>query len=264
MDHVDVDGMRIAFERAGTGPALVLVHGAVGDSRVWRAQLDSLSADFTVVAWDAPGCGRSGDPPESFTLDDYADCLAGFIEVMGLERPHVLGHSFGGGLALALCRAHGELPASLVLVGAYAGWAGSLPADEVETRLTLALELAEGITQRPLTPDSMPGLVSDATPPDRRDELATIMADVRPVGTRVMARAFAAADLRDVLPEIAVPTLLLYGDADVRAPRHVAEALHLGIGDSTLVMVPGAGHEAHADAPEAFEREVRAFLQRAG
>jgi hypothetical protein len=85
-------------------PPLVLLHGAVSDSREWRRQLDELSDEFTVMAWDAPGCGRSSDPPETFNLPDYADCLAAFIEEIGLVRPQVLGLSFGSGLALELYR----------------------------------------------------------------------------------------------------------------------------------------------------------------
>src|SRR5437899_7194248 len=59
-------GLRIAYERAGNGPPLVLLHGFVGDGREWRRQVDGLSDQFTVVAWDAPGAGASSDPPESF------------------------------------------------------------------------------------------------------------------------------------------------------------------------------------------------------
>jgi pimeloyl-ACP methyl ester carboxylesterase len=75
MEMVEVDGLQIAYERAGSGPALVLLHGYVGDGpTTWRRQLDGLSDEFTVVAWDAPGAGRSADPPERFGLDGYADC----------------------------------------------------------------------------------------------------------------------------------------------------------------------------------------------
>jgi pimeloyl-ACP methyl ester carboxylesterase len=62
-----------------------------------------LSNEFTVVAWDAPGCGESSDPPDTFRSPDYADCLAGFIEAIGLERPHVAGLSFGSVLTRPLC-----------------------------------------------------------------------------------------------------------------------------------------------------------------
>ncbi len=84
--YVDVDGLQIAFRRAGDGPALLLLHGGISDSRVWRDVLDDLSDEFGVVAWDAPGCGQSSDPPETFRLPEYADCLATFIDVIGLGR----------------------------------------------------------------------------------------------------------------------------------------------------------------------------------
>jgi pimeloyl-ACP methyl ester carboxylesterase len=76
LDQVEVGGLRVAYRRAGQGPALVLVHGGLGDSRDWRRQLDGLSDQFTVVAWDAPGCGGSSDPPGTFRLPDYADMEA--------------------------------------------------------------------------------------------------------------------------------------------------------------------------------------------
>ena len=79
MERIEVNGLRVAYRRAGSGPALVLVHGGLGDSRDWRRQLEGLGDEFTVVAWDAPGCGGSGDAPASYRLPDYADCLAGFV-----------------------------------------------------------------------------------------------------------------------------------------------------------------------------------------
>lgn len=89
---MEVDGLHIAYERLGSGPAVVLLHGYLGDGpATWRSQLDGLSDEFTVVAWDGPGMGRSSDPPESFRLPDYADCLAGFMEALDLRRAHVVG-----------------------------------------------------------------------------------------------------------------------------------------------------------------------------
>ena len=96
--------LRIAYQQAGDGPPLVLLHGILDDSRVWRRQLDALSDEFTVLAWDAPGCGASSDPPDGFTLHDYAECLAAWLAAIGVERPHILGLSWGGTLALQLYR----------------------------------------------------------------------------------------------------------------------------------------------------------------
>jgi pimeloyl-ACP methyl ester carboxylesterase len=139
MDTVEVAGLRIGYQRAGTGPPLVLLHGAYEDSRVWRRQLEALSDEFTVVAWDAPGCGASADPPPDFSGVDLAEALAGFLRLAVPDRPNLLGFSMGSGIALQLYRAHPDIPSSLLLVSAYAGWAGSLPPEEVERRYAQVL-----------------------------------------------------------------------------------------------------------------------------
>jgi len=259
MDEVEVKGLRIAYEQAGEGPLLVLVHGYVGDSRGWRPQIDDLSDEFTVVAWDAPGYGRSSDPPETFRLPEYADCLAGFVEALDLGRPHLLGLSFGGGLALELYRRHPTMPRSLVLASAYAGWAGSLPAEVVDQRLQQALRQSE------LPPDELvraliPTLLSESAPAEIVGEVAANISEFHPAGLRATARSFAEADLRDILPSIDVPTLL-YGEKDTRAPLNVAHDLHTRIPDSRLVVIPGAGHMIHIEAAERFNAEVRDFLR---
>ncbi len=157
-------------------------------------------------------------------MPEFADCLAGFVRALDLDRPHVLGHSWGSSLALELYRRHPELVASLVLVGAYAGWAGSLPPDEVARRLAFALELAK-LPAGGFEPTTMPGLFSDQMPAEQAVELAGIMRSIRPAGTRSMAFALAEADQRDMLPAVVVPTLLVYGDADERSRLEVAASL---------------------------------------
>jgi len=79
-----------------------------------------------------------------------------------------------------------------------------------------------------------------------------------------MVTAFASADLRGVLPTIAVPALLIYGAQDVRAPRGVAEALHAAIPGSRLILVPAAGHDVNLEAPREYDAAVRTFLRTAG
>ncbi len=129
------DGLEIAYERAGEGPPLVLVHGAACDGRVWRPQLAALSDEFTVVAWDEPGAGRSSDVPADIGLPDYADALAAVIGALALGPAHVAGLSWGGTVALELYRRRPELVATLVLADSYAGWKGSLPPAEVRARV---------------------------------------------------------------------------------------------------------------------------------
>ena len=256
-------GLTIAYDRRGDGPPLVLVHGGLIDHREWSHQLDELSDEFTVVAWDAPGCGVSSDPPEAFRMADYADCLAGLIEGAGLERPHVLGLSWGSTLALELYRRRPDIPRSLVLTGGYAGWAGSLPPEEVAERLRGFL----GQIERPAREwvrAYIPTLLTERAPTGMADELVAIMADSRPAGLRPMIHAMAEADLREVLPTISVPTLLLYGEEDVRSPMEVANEMHAAIPGSTLVVLPDVGHQSNVEAPGRFNEAVRTFLREAG
>jgi pimeloyl-ACP methyl ester carboxylesterase len=260
MEQVEVDGLRIAYQRAGAGPPLVLLHGYVGDGpTTWRRQLDGFCDQFTVVAWDAPGAGGSADPPESFGLAGYADCLASFVQRLGLEQPHVAGLSFGGILALELYRRHPAVPATLILASAYAGWGGSLPAEVAQQRLHQALVLAE-LSPEEFVGALLPTMFSQATPPEAVEAFRASMLGFHPAGFRAMARA-SAEDLRDVLAHIKVPTLLVYGDKDVRAPLTVAEDLHAAITGSMLVVLPDAGHLCNIEAPEAFNRAVRSFLR---
>lgn len=261
MEVVPVDGHRLAITRAGEGPAVLLLGGFVGDGLVtWRSQIEALSDAYTVVAWDPPGAGGSSDVPESFRLPDYADCLAGLLSSLELEQVVIAGLSFGGSLAIELFHRHRALVRGLFLAGAYAGWSGSLPPETVALRLRTCLE-----TSRLPTADVvsvlLPSMFSASAPADRVDEFAANLIDTfRPSGFRAMALASAEADLRDVLPTIDVPTMVLHGAADVRSPREVADALVAAIPPARLVVLDGVGHVSCVEAPEEFTAELRSFL----
>jgi pimeloyl-ACP methyl ester carboxylesterase len=243
---------------------VVLLQGFVGDAAgTWRRQIDDLSDEFTVVAWDAPGAGRSADPPEWFRISDFADCLAAFLDALGLPRAHVVGLSFGGIVALELFRRYPGIPRSLVLAGAYAGWAGSLPAAAVAERLRVSLDRST------LPPDEfleamLPSMFSTSMPAERAQEFVGGVRAFHPAGFRTMTLASAEADLREVLPRIGVPTLLLYGSADSRAEPVVGADLHAAIPASRLVVLDGVGHVSPVEAPDRFTAEVRAFLHEVG
>jgi pimeloyl-ACP methyl ester carboxylesterase len=263
MDHVDVDGMRIAYERAGRGPALVLLHGAPCDSRTWQWMLPDLSLDHTVIAWDAPGFGQSSDIDDGWRAPQFADALAGFVGALGLERPHLVGWSFGTMVAFSLFGRHPAVPGSLVLVGGYAGWAGSLPPAEVARRLEVFLGMAE--LGDAFDPKSYPGLFSDLIPADRDAALATMMREnIRPATIRAAGHIGAETDLRPLLPTVDVPTLVLHGEADARSPLANAEALHAAIPTSQLVVLPRLGHACVVEDPEACAAEIRRFVKTVG
>jgi pimeloyl-ACP methyl ester carboxylesterase len=110
----------------------------------------------------------------------------------------------------------------------------------------------------------IPGLLTQSAPDDVEREVTAILSEFHPAGQRTTARAFGSkADLRDVLPRISIPTLLLYGDQDVRSPVSVGEDPHAKIPGSKLVIIPGVGHLCDVEAAERFNAEVRSFLRKA-
>lgn len=258
VEFVHAHGVRIAYERAGDGPALVFAHGAASDGREWRPQLDGLADELCVVAWDEPGAGRSSDVPPDFGLGDYARCLAAVIEAVGRVPAHVGGLSWGGIVAQELYRLRPDLVASLILADTYAGWKGSLPEEERRLRV-------EGLRATLQAPADdfdpvFPGLYADGPPARFAALIEQVKAAVRPSSLRALL-AMADVDQRDLLPQIAVPTLLLWGEHDARSPLRVARQFQDAIPETTLVVIPGAGHMSNLEQPERFNDAVRAFCR---
>jgi pimeloyl-ACP methyl ester carboxylesterase len=256
---VRAHGVDIAYERAGEGPPLVFAHGATCDSRVWQPQLAALADEFTVVAWDEPGAGRSSAVPADFTLADYAACLGAVIEAVALGPAHVAGLSWGGTVALELYRHHPERVATLVLADTYAGWKGSLPEEEVRARIDGVREM---LAAPPEAVDpTLPGLFAGDPPAEFVPLLAAMDRDVRPESMGVALSLMAEADLNDLLPHVAVPTLLIWGELDARSPLDVAREFERAIPDAKLAVIPHSGHMSNLEQPEAFNELVRGFCR---
>jgi pimeloyl-ACP methyl ester carboxylesterase len=259
VEVVRANGLEIAYERVGEGPPIMFAHGAAADGRTWRPQLDGLSDEFTVIAWDEPGAGRSSDVPEGFELADYARCLAAVIEAGAGGPAHVAGLSWGGTVVLELHRHHPGLVATLILADTYAGWKGSLPAEEVRARVASVRRMLESPASE-FDPEP-PGLVASDPPAEFVPLLEEMAAEVRPESLRNSVSVMAAVDLSALLPRIAVPTLLVWGELDARSPLSIARRFEDAIPDTELVVLPGAGHDSNLERPEEFNRAVREFCR---
>ncbi|HET7691343.1 MAG TPA: alpha/beta hydrolase [Nocardioidaceae bacterium] len=258
--RVEVRGQTISFERAGSGPVVVLAHGFVGDARsTWGSQIDALSDEFTVIAWDAPGAGGSSDPREDIGMDGYVDALGGLLGALGVDRAHLVGLSFGAALVLALFHRQRALASSLTLVSGYAGWVGSLGVEEAESRLSRSLEVSR-LPADEFVAAMAPSMFSPSAEGHLRDVFLESVRAFRPVGFRAMARA-SYPDQRHVLAEVDVPTLLIYADHDVRAPVSTGEALHGAIPGSELIVLRGPGHASPVEAGDEVTGALRRFLR---
>jgi pimeloyl-ACP methyl ester carboxylesterase len=136
-----------------------------------------------------------------------------------------------------------------------------IPPDAVEQRKQQMLRLVE-LPPEQFAREFIPTLLTDSAPAELVDEVMAILSEFHPAGQRALVRAgFPEHDVRDVLPRIDVPTLLLYGDKDVRSPLNVAEEMHASIPGSKLVVIPGVGHMSDMEAAERFNAEVLSFLR---
>lgn len=260
MLRIKENNLSVAYQRTGNGPVLVLLHGFIVDSRSWEPQIKSLSEYFTVIAWDAPGTGQSDDPPETFTISDWADVLSRLLDSLRIEKAHILGLSWGGILAQQFYHSHADRVSSLVLADTYAGWKGSLPRSAAEQRLAACLRDAS-LPPAELVQKYLPGMFSDSPTTETQEKMASLMSDFHPSGFRLMAMT-SNIDTRKILPTIGVPTLLIWGDQDKRSPLSVAHQMLVAIPGAKLEIIKGAGHVSNLEAPVQFNKIVRDFCLR--
>jgi pimeloyl-ACP methyl ester carboxylesterase len=241
MAEVIVDGVRIAYRRGGSGPPLVLFHGAFEDSRAWIETIQHLSPHLDMIAWDAPGCGDSDDVPQQWSDHDWADAAAGFVAALRLSAPAVAGFSLGSVMALLLAREHPASVGRLVLVGAYAGWEGSLAPDALAQRVA-AVRFTVDRPPAEWADDFLDSVFAPDAPPERRALARALIEDWRPATTAALLDVM-VQDLRPDLANIRTPTVVVRGTADARSPRHAAVELCALLPHARLVEIVGAGHD---------------------
>ncbi|MDQ2786185.1 MAG: alpha/beta hydrolase [Chloroflexota bacterium] len=256
--HVTVRGLTITYDRAGEGPPLVLMHGIGANAAAWRTQLAGLADAFDVIAWDAPGYGRSSDPPCDWPMAEYAGCLAGFLDGLGIAQAHLLGQSWGGVLAQEFYGHYPDRVSSLILSDTTLG--GDVTRDDGETRLQARLRALETMTPAAYARARAPQLLAPDPSADVLREVEAMVAQIHPTGFRSAAIALAHADARAVLPRIRVPTLVLCGEQDRVTSPAIGTRLIGEIPNARIVVFPGVGHLNNMEQPDQYNATVRAFL----
>ena len=276
---VAIAGLRWAVRAAGSGPALLLLHGFTGSGRSWEGGLaaGALGAGLSVIAPDLPGHGgtawRAGgadnatdlDEPSRAAVERSADDLVELLRVLGHDRAHVAGYSMGARVALRLAISHPACVRSLVLEAPSAGIedaaerAARRAADDALAR---AVE-RDGIESFVDAWERTPVLAGEARlAPMTRAALREIRLSHDPAGLAASLRAAgqgAMEPLHGRLAEVTAPTLVVVGADDPVRDRAVAVAA--GVPGARLAVIDGAGHAPHREAPDAFCRLVLDFLK---
>jgi len=223
---------------------VVLLHSALGDSRLWKRQMPALEERFEVVAPDLPGWGATPMPAEPFSLVDH---VAGFLPGA------LVGNSFGGAVALRTALAHQDRVDRLVLIGA------GLPAWDWTEEMRSYFAAEEAAIEAGDLDAATEVNLDFWVAPEHHDE-------VRPQQRRALELQTAHEEQELIWPEMAelssleVPTLVIVGENDKADFGAIAQHLAEGIPDADLAIVPGAGHLVGLDQPEELNALLLEFL----
>jgi pimeloyl-ACP methyl ester carboxylesterase len=274
MSMAKVGAIDLYYEEQGSGYPLLLIMGLAADSQAWLFQVPDLARHYRTISFDNRGVGRSSKPSGPYTIDAMADEAAGLLDVLEIERAHVVGVSMGGMIAQELVLRHPSRVRGLVL-------ACTFPEPDAHIHRTREQSLTE---------------LGGSVGPEGQVQLDVSKIDPMMVFQNLMPRVFTPAFLMTDLPklmqlfggalqwgfsmdailaqvgatmghrttdrlhQITAPTLVITGDADLLIPPANSDILAREIPNARLVKVPGGSHGFNFETPEVFNREVLTFL----
>jgi pimeloyl-ACP methyl ester carboxylesterase len=272
--ELTLHGNRVRYLTAGSGPAVVLVHGITSSADTWKPAMEALAGEHTVIAPDLLGHGASAKPRGDYSLGAYASGIRDLLAALGHDRVTVVGHSLGGGVAMQFAYQFPERTQRLALVSS--GGLGrevnlllraaALPGAELVLPLLAPSWLGRavdgagwaggklGLSARRDLEEMVRGFVSLSDASARAAFLHTLRAVIDPGGQRVSGhdRLYLAASL---------PTLLVWGERDPIIPVAHGRDAHAAMPGSRLEVFEASGHFPHMDATARFVAVLDDFLE---
>jgi len=245
---------------AGAGPPVVLIHGNFVSSEMWEAQVPALAAEFTVVAYDVRGFGRS--PLVSGRYSDSGD-LRALLDALDIDAPHLIGMSMGGSIALDYAITYPDRVRSLVIVpGGIGGWEPPAWMQEGWPAYQKAVAAGDFEGARNVIMHFPPSLPLRRRPSVQRRVIEMIDQHRWTDPWDSVDEDILEPPAAQRLPQVRVPTLLLSGELDDPALLALGEQMALEMPYAERVVLRDAGHMVNMETPEAFNQAVIAFLRK--
>jgi pimeloyl-ACP methyl ester carboxylesterase len=259
----EVNGARVYYEVSGEGEPLVLVHAGIADSRMWEGQISAFAERYRVIRYDLRGFGKSEMVEGTFS---HHEDLRGMLDVLGVERAHLVGCSMGGGAVLDFALEYPEKVGNLVLVGSAVGgfrpdfgppkeWDELVAADEAgDLELVSELEVRMWVDGPGRSPEDVAAPIRDLV---SEMNLIALQTEAAELGEEWEPEPPAA----DRLHDIPAPTLLIVGDEDQPRIFAAANLLERELPNVRKVVMHGTAHLPNMERPEEFNRLVLEFLK---
>jgi pimeloyl-ACP methyl ester carboxylesterase len=246
----------------GTGRSVVFLHGYPLNHAMWGPQLDAVSQDHRVILLDMPGYGLAAEEPVPNTLRDFSEKVFLTLEAKTLIDVVLVGHSFGGYVALQLCRDHPELLGGLVLTNTRSK-PDTPEAREKRLATIHRLERAGETLDVEATARSLVAPETWNAGGPLVERVRSLVREAKPTAIRGALNAMATRpDLTPVLATIDVPTLVVWGEQDQLIPPAETQSLLGPLRRKVGVGIPGAGHLPSLETPDLFNRTIDDFLGR--
>ena len=244
----NISGVDLHYEVAGDGPDVLLLHGWGQNIAMMQPLMDYLSPWFRVWNFDLPGgAGTSSEPPTPWTVYDYTDMLHTFITQHDIKNPILIGHSFGGRLSIIYAAKY-QTAQKVVLLDA----AGVKPKRKIDYYVKIyTYKLGKKIL-------SLPGLKKFQNKFINKGGSADYQ-QASPIMKQTLSKVV-NEDLQYLMPDIKVPTLLIWGALDDATPVSDAKIMETKIPNAGLVILEGAGHYAYLERLPQVQRILYSFL----
>lgn len=249
---IKIDNIELNYEVDGNGKPLLLLHGWGCDVNIFKPILPYFQQHFTTYRIDFPGFGKSPEPLEAWTNDDYVELTKKFISQLNIENPIVLGHSFGGRVAIKMAT---QIPIhKLILTGS----AGVKPTRTLSYYIKIySYKFLKWVSTLPL--------LGIFLKPLRESYVQNMGSSDYKNATNVMRQTLSNVvntDLQEIMPKILTPTLLLFGDRDTATPVAYGEIMEKLMPNAGLVVMQNTGHYTFIDQTQWFIKIVDSFLEK--
>lgn len=258
--QLTVKDISVNYEFSGreNAPVVMCSHCLAGSINIWDSQMEVLKEKYGILRYDIRGHGNTPAPEEDYTMELLADDALAIMDELGIDKAHFMGISMGGMIGQTLALEHPERVSSLILCDT----ACQVPEESLpiwEERIAAARQygmeaLADGTMERWLSPEFQKKY------PEVTQKIRDIVVSTPVNGFAGCCRAISRFDVKDRLPQLSLPILIMVGENDPGTPVEASRQIQKQIGGSRLEVLPGAFHLSNVEASEAFNTVLLDFL----